>query len=148
MSNRNDWIGMDKNETFLGTGWSFPPTFDKNTKSVNMVGEDEDIVQSLVIILSTAYGERVMRPEFGSNLSLINFRSMDGNTINELRSYVEQSVLQFEPRVTLHSVDVNQDEIYDGVLKIKLDYTIRKINVRTNIVFPYYFKEGTNITGM
>lgn len=148
MSNRNDWIGMDKNETFLGTGWSFPPTFDKNTKSVNMVGEDEDIAQSLVIILSTAYGERVMRPEFGSNLSLINFRSMDGNTINELRSYVEQSVLQFEPRVTLHSVDVNQDEIYDGVLKIKLDYTIRKINVRTNIVFPYYFKEGTNITGM
>lgn len=148
MSNRNDWIGMDKNETFLGTGWSFPPTFDKNTKSVKMVGEDEDIAQSLVIILSTAYGERVMRPEFGSNLSLINFRSMDGNTINELRSYVEQSVLQFEPRVTLHSVDVNQDEIYDGVLKIKLDYTIRKINVRTNIVFPYYFKEGTNITGM
>ena len=148
MSNRNDWIGMDKNETFLGTGWSFPPTFDKNTKSVNMVGEDEDIVQSLIIILSTAYGERVMRPEFGSNLSLINFRSMDGNTINELRSYVEQSVLQFEPRVTLHSVDVNQDEMYDGVLKIKLDYTIRKINIRTNIVFPYYFKEGTNITGM
>tara|TARA_B100000902_G_scaffold343923_1_gene348955 strand:- start:160 stop:579 length:420 start_codon:yes stop_codon:yes gene_type:complete len=139
---------MDKNETFLGTGWSFPPTFDKNTKSVNMVGEDEDIVQSLIIILSTAYGERVMRPEFGSNLSLINFRSMDGNTINELRSYVEQSVLQFEPRVTLHSVDVNQDEMYDGVLKIKLDYTIRKINIRTNIVFPYYFKEGTNITGM
>lgn len=148
MSNRNDWIGMDKNETFLGTGWSFPPTFDKNTKSVNMVGEDEDIVQSLIIILSTAYGERVMRPEFGSNLSLINFRSMDGNTINELRSYVEQSVLQFEPRVTLHSVDVNQDEMYDGVLKIKLDYTVRKINIRTNIVFPYYFKEGTNITGM
>ena len=148
MSNRNDWIGMDKNETFLGTGWSFPPTFDKNTKSVNMVGEDEDIVQSLIIILSTAYGERVMRPEFGSNLSLINFRSMDGNTIHELRSYVEQSVLQFEPRVTLHSVDVNQDEMYDGVLKIKLDYTVRKINIRTNIVFPYYFKEGTNITGM
>lgn len=139
---------MDKNETFLGTGWSFPPTFDKNTKSVNMVGEDEDIVQSLIIILSTAYGERVMRPEFGSNLSLINFRSMDGNTINELSSYVEQSVLQFEPRVTLHSVDVNQDEMYDGVLKIKLDYTVRKINIRTNIVFPYYFKEGTNITGM
>ncbi|MDC1220080.1 GPW/gp25 family protein [bacterium] len=139
---------MDDNETFLGTGWSFPPTFDKHSKSVKMVGEEEDIVQSLRLILLTSYGERVMRPDFGSNLALINFRSMDGNTVNELRTYVEQSVLRFEPRVTLHNVDVNQDEIYDGVLRIKLDYTIRKINVRTNIVFPYYFKEGTNVTGM
>jgi len=73
---------------------------------------------------------------------------MGGNTVNELRTYVEHSVLHFEPRVTLHQVDVNQDGIYDGVLKIKLDYTIRKINIRTNIVFPYYFKEGTNVTGM
>jgi phage baseplate assembly protein W len=139
---------MDDNETFLGTGWSFPPTFDKHSKSVKMVGEEEDIVQSLRLILLTSYGERVMRPDFGSNLALINFRSMDGNTVNELRTYVEQSVLRFEPRVTLHNVEVNQDEIYDGVLRIKLDYTIRKINVRTNIVFPYYFKEGTNVTGM
>ena len=139
---------MDDNETFLGTGWSFPPTFDKHSKSVKMVGEEEDIVQSLRLILSTSYGERVMRPDFGSNLALINFRSMDGNTVNELRTYVEQSVLRFEPRVTLHNVEVNQDEIYDGILRIKLDYTIRKINVRTNIVFPYYFKEGTNVTGM
>lgn len=139
---------MDDNETFLGTGWSFPPTFDKHSKTVKMVGEEEDIVQSLRLILSTSYGERVMRPDFGSNLALINFRSMDGNTVNELRTYVEQSVLRFEPRVTLHNVEVNQDEIYDGILRIKLDYTIRKINVRTNIVFPYYFKEGTNVTGM
>lgn len=148
MPNGDDWIEMDDNKTFLGTGWSFPPTFDKHSKSVKMVGEEEDIVQSLRLILSTSYGERVMRPDFGSNLALLNFRSMDGNTVNELRTYVEQSVLRFEPRVTLHNVEVNQDEIYEGILRIKLDYTIRKINVRTNIVFPYYFKEGTNVTGM
>lgn len=134
--------------TFLGTGWSFPPTFDKGSRSVRMVGEEEDIAQALKLILSTAYGERAMRPYFGSNVSMINFRSMDSNAINELRNYVEQSVLQFEPRVTLHEVDVDQEEVYDGILRIKLDYTVRKINVRTNIVFPYYFKEGTNVTGM
>ncbi|HAW21473.1 MAG TPA: hypothetical protein DCX14_14925 [Flavobacteriales bacterium] len=139
---------MDDSENFLGTGWSFPPSFDKHAKAVRMVGEEEDIEQSLRIILLTSFGERVMRPDFGSNLSLINFRAMGGNTVNELRTYVEHSVLHFEPRVTLHQVDVNQDGIYDGVLKIKLDYTIRKINIRTNIVFPYYFKEGTNVTGM
>ena len=73
---------------------------------------------------------------------------MDGNTINELKTFVEQAVLQFEPRVTLHEVNIDTSEIYDGVLQIMLDYTIRKINVRTNIVFPFYFKEGTNVTGM
>jgi phage baseplate assembly protein W len=148
MSNRDDRIGMGDSESFLGKGWSFPPTFDKHAKTVRMVGEEEDIAQALKIILLTPFGERVMRPDFGSNLSLINFRAMDGNTINELRTYVEQSVLYLEPRGTLHEVDVDLDEIYDGVLKIKLDYTVRKINIRTNIVFPYYFKEGTNITGM
>jgi uncharacterized protein len=139
---------MTDEDAFLGTGWSFPPTFEKNSRSVKMVGEEEDIVQSFRIILSTAFGERVMRPHFGSNISLINFRAMDSNAISELRTYVEHSVLQFEPRVTLHGVHVNQEEVYDGVLNISLEYTIRKINVRTNIVFPYYFKEGTNVTGM
>jgi uncharacterized protein len=139
---------MDENETFLGKGWSFPPSFNKHLKSVQMVGEDQDIAQSLRIILTTSYGERIMRPDFGSNLSLINFKSIDSRTINQLRAYVEQSVLRFEPRVTLHGVEVNQDDFYDGVLRIKLDYTIRKVNVRTNIVFPYYFKEGTNVTNM
>jgi phage baseplate assembly protein W len=139
---------MENEESFLGIGWSFPPTFDKESGGVRMVKDEEDIAQSLRLILLTSYGERVMRPDYGSNLSSINFRSLDGNTVNELKSYVEQAVLQFEPRVTLHDVTVDTGQIYDGVLHVQLEYTIRKINIRTNIVFPFYFKEGTNVTGM
>ena len=139
---------MSDRKSFLGTGWSFPPTFDKGSGANKMVSESEDIAQSLKLILLTSYGERTMRPEFGSNLSDSIFDSIDSITINTLSDNIRKAVVEFEPRVTLHNIEVDQDEIHDGRLYIKLEYTIRTINVRTNIVFPYYFKEGTNIADM
>lgn len=139
---------MVNDKSFLGTGWAFPPTFD-NQRGVNvMVSDEKDIEQSLKIILFTSYGERIMRPEFGSNLSDSVFDTVDSLTINTLTDNITQAIVEFEPRITLHNVDVSTENIYDGELKIKLDYTIRTINVRTNIVFPFYFKEGTNISDM
>lgn len=137
---------MSSDKAFLGVGWSFPPMFDQKSATVRMVEEEEDIRQSLKIILTTAYGERIMRPDFGSNLHKVNFSALNSSVINDISSYIAQSILEFEPRVTLEDIDIDLDQSYNGVLKIKLDYTIRKINVRTNIVFPYYFKEGTNIS--
>ena len=139
---------MATDKTFLGTGWSFPPTFDKKTMSNQMVSDAEDIAQSLKIILFTSYGERIMRPEFGSNLTDSIFDSIDSVTINALSDNIRQAIVEFEPRVTLHNVEIDSEDIYSGQLNIELDYTIRTINVRTNIVFPYYFKEGTNISDM
>ncbi len=138
---------MDQ-KSFLGTGWSFPPSFDPNQASVRMVSEEEDIVQSLKIILFTSYGERIMRPEFGSNLSGSVFQAIDSVVINTIADNVRQAIVQFEPRVTLNKVEISTDEIVEGRLNINLDYTIRLINTRTNIVFPFYFKEGTNIVNM
>jgi phage baseplate assembly protein W len=139
---------MDNEKSFLGRGWSFPPSFNIKTGTNEMVSDEKDIEQSLKIILFTSYGERTMRPDFGSNLSDSVFDSVDSVTINTIEDNITQAVVEFEPRITLHNVVINSDEIYDGRLDIKLDYTIRTINVRTNIVFPYYFKEGTNISDM
>jgi hypothetical protein len=139
---------MSDHKTFLGRGWSFPPTFDNKAGTNNMVSDAEDIVQSLKLILFTSYGERIMRPEFGSNLSDSVFDSIDSVTINTLSDNIRQAIVEFEPRVTLNDVEIKHEDVYDGKLDIKLDYTIRTINVRTNIVFPYYFKEGTNIADM
>ena len=139
---------MSNGKTFLGIGWSFPPSFDNRSGINKMVSDAEDIAQSLRLILLTAYGERIMRPEFGSNLFNTIFGSINSLTINKISRYINQSVLEFEPRVTLNNVEIDQDVVNDGKLNIKLDYTIRTINVRTNIVFPFYFKEGTNISDM
>jgi len=137
---------MKDEKSFLGVGWAFPPTFDVKKGANNMVSDEKDIEQSLKLILFTSYGERTMRPDFGSNLSDSVFDSIDSVTINTIEDNIKQSVVEFEPRITLHNVIVDSEDIYNGKLNIKLDYTIRTINVRTNIVFPYYFKEGTNIT--
>ncbi len=137
-----------EDKSFLGKGWSFPPSFDIDRGANLMVSDETDIEQSLKIILFTSYGERIMRPEFGSNLAESVFDSIDSVTINTLTDNITQSIIEFEPRITLHHVEINIDDIYNGKLNINLEYTIRTINVRTNIVFPFYFKEGTNIADM
>ena len=137
---------MKKNKSFLGTGWGFPPTFNNKDGSVQMVSEEEDIKQSLKIILLTSYGERIMYPYFGSNLSEAVFDTMDSVTINTIKDNIQQAILEFEPRVSLNNVEVVIDDAYNGKLLITLDYTIRLINVRTNMVFPFYFMEGSNVS--
>ncbi len=136
---------MSEDKTFLGTGWSFPPTFDNRSGTVTMVSDEEDIIQSLRIILFTSYGERTMRPEFGSGLSDSIFDAVDSVTISILTDKIRQAIIEFEPRITLNGIKIGQEDIYEGRLNINLDYTIRIVNVRNNIVFPFYFKEGTNI---
>ena len=137
---------MDKENSFIGVGWSFPPSFSKKLRQVILVSEDKDIQQSLRIIINTSFGERLMRPEFGSNIHKIQFSALTPNVVGDLKGYIEQSILEFEPRVTLNEINIDTQNAFDGKLQIELVYTIRKINIRTNIVFPFYFKEGTNIT--
>ncbi len=139
---------MDDSTSFLGKGWAFPPTFDKKSGANVMVSDERDIEESLKIILFTSYGERIMRPEFGSNISESVFDTMDSVTINTLTDNIEQAILEFEPRITLHDVFISSEEISEGKVYINLDYTVRTINVRTNIVFPFYFTEGNNIIDM
>ena len=132
-------------KSFLGTAWSFPPFFDKGFQALKMVSDEEDIAQSLYIILSTTPGERVMNPNFGCNLHAISFRSLDQTTRQEIVSMVEDAVLNYEPRVTLEFVDVDMADAIEGLVNIRLHYRIRTINVRTNIVYPFYLVEGTNV---
>ena len=139
---------MDHKKSFLGTGWGFPPSFDYKKRSSHMASDEEDIKQSLFIILSTSHGERVMNPEFGCDLFSTLFDAVDSLMINRIKDYVRTAILNFEPRITLDNVLINSEDTLDGILKIHLEYTIRKTNIRTNMVYPFYLKEGTNITGI
>lgn len=136
---------MKHKKTFLGIGWKFPPTFDKRIKSVEMVSEEEDIRQSLYILLSTKQGERIMRPDYGSDVQTMIFEPIDANTTTYLKESIRRAVLYFEPRITLDEVHVEEDDEEDGLLHVSLEYTIRKTNTRTNMVYPYYILEGTDL---
>ncbi len=131
-----------EDHSFLGTGWSFPPTFDKKIGTVLMVSEEEDIVQSLQILLGTRTGERVMRPEFGCNLDIIMFEPITKGLITYIKDLIETAVLYHEPRIELNVVNINTMQVYEGLVLIELDYTIRATNSRFNLVYPYYLEEG------
>ncbi len=115
-------MGIDK--SFLGTGWSFPPVFDKYSGDVKMVTEEEDIKESLFILLSTAPGERIMEPDYGCGIQTMVFENMTTNIITELQDIIERAILFFESRITLDSIEIDTKEQYDGLLKILLNYTV------------------------
>ena len=110
-----------------------------------MVSQDEDIRESLEILLSTSPGERVMNPAYGCGLKLMIFENISESTITEITDVIERAILFFEPRITLDSIDVNTEDMYGGLIKIQLNYTIRTTNSRSNMVYPFYFQEGMNI---
>ena len=138
---------VDINKNFLGVGWSFPPEFHKQTNAfgVKMVAGEEDIAESLRILLSTVPGERIMQPTYGCGLHTMVFETINESAITELKDIIERAVLFFEPRITLESVDIDTAELLDGSLKIQLNYTIRQTNTRSNIVYPFYYLEGSQV---
>lgn len=136
---------MDRDRAFLGTGWGFPPEFHPYFRAAKMVSWEEDIHESLRILLATSPGERVMQPTYGCGLGALVFENITESVVTEIKDLIERAVLFFEPRITLNRIDVDDADVYEGLLKIHLDYTIRTTNTRSNMVYPFYFLEGTNI---
>ena len=132
--------------SFLGTGWGFPPSFDRASHRVRLVSDAADIAESIHLILATTPGERVMQPTFGCQLSRLVFEKIDSAMIAELNHLIYHALLDFEPRVNFLSADVLDREELDGAIHISVHYSIVITNTRHNLVFPYYLRgEGTNI---
>ncbi|MCB0643040.1 MAG: GPW/gp25 family protein [Phaeodactylibacter sp.] len=139
---------MARSNSFLGRGWSFPPAFNKDRHSVRMVETDEDIRQSLFLLLSTTPGERITNLNYGCNLQSVLFDPINGAVDVVIRDLIERAVLTYEPRIILEKVKIDKSQQLDGVIHLSLTYIIRNRNVRNNIVFPFYQIEGTNITSL
>lgn len=138
---------MSIKKSFLGTGWSFPPHFGDSAArgSVAMVDEEQDIHESLFIILSTTPGERIMQPTFGCGLKAHVFDEVNESVVTEMRDAIERAILFFEPRISVNAIVMDESGIIEGRLDIRIDYTIRGTNTRSNMVYPFYFLEGTNV---
>lgn len=128
---------------FLGRGWSFPPAFSSAAGSVRMVAGLEDIRQSLFILFSTAQGERLMHPTYGCDLWRFAFRERNAAVIEEIRDMVATAIVRWEPRIDLIAVEVEADRDEPAMIRIVVDFAVRRTNSRTNLVFPYHFDEAT-----
>jgi phage baseplate assembly protein W len=134
---------MDINKDIIGIGWSFPPTFIKSGTTGDLIMTDgkKDIDNSLHILLNTAFGERVMRPEYGCDLHRFLFDPANANMQEYIRKIVEEAILYFEPRIRPENVKVDAGMINEGWLEINVEYTIKSTNSRSNYVYPFYIKE-------
>ncbi len=132
-------------KAFMGQGWGFPPAFNSKSKEVELVSEEEDIQQSLAILLSTRPGERIMRPKYGCNLDIILFEPLSTTLITRVSDQIKTSILFYEPRIDLKKVEINTENSNEGVIFIKITYTVRSTNSRFNFVYPFYLEEGSNL---
>lgn len=136
---------MENDNSFLGRGWSFPPAFNKDLKEVEMVSKEQDIQESIEIILSTRLGERIMNPKFGCNLNELLFAPIELSLITYIKDLIETAMLYFEPRIDVNRIEINSSNDLEGIVLIELDYTIRTTNSRRNLVYPFYKGEGTDV---
>jgi Bacteriophage baseplate protein W len=132
----------DKQKDWLGRGWAFPVMVDPLTGDIAMSVYEEDIRQSLRIILGTARGERVMRPAFGCGIHDLVYDALDTALITRIEANVRESVSRYEARIELLEVSVDTRDFLQGQLVVQLEYRVRRTNQRDNLVYPFYFREG------
>jgi len=134
---------MEINNSFLGTGWSFPPTFNQDTGTVEMVSDEKDIFQSLEIILSTRPAERIMQPDFGCELSQFVFEEISQGLITGIKGTISDALLYHEPRIDVEEINIDESEA--GLLLINVIYRVRVTNSRFNLVYPFYINEAQTV---
>jgi len=133
------------NNDFLGKGWSFPPTFNINTKSVEITEKEVDIQRSLEILLTTTVGERVMEPKYGCNMSDLVFEPLNTTIKTVIIDRIKTAILYFEPRIDAKNINLDTATGTEGLVLVEIEYVVRSTNSRFNFVYPYYKDEGTEI---
>ncbi len=128
---------MSNSKTSI-TGWGFPPGFGKNGSSVDMVSGEEDIRQSLEIILSTAINERLNYPDFGCDLKGYMFEEVNHSLIMEIEDMILESVGRYEHRVDVVHIEISQFEDGSGTTIIHLEYYINGSEIPQDMEYSFY----------
>ncbi len=122
---------------FLGVGWSFPIKPDASGRLAYVEG-DANVEQSLLILLQTVLGERVMRPDFGCEAPRLVFAPGSQQFLSLLEQTVRDAIVNWEPRVDVQEVLAEADPVDPAHVTVSLDYTVRQTNTRKNLVYPFY----------
>jgi uncharacterized protein len=130
-----------ENKEFLGVGWAFPVHPDPTSGDAALAAYEEDVRQSIQIVLATSPGERVMRPDFGAGLHALVFEPLGASTAALVRHRVEEALVRFEPRIDSLDVTVTADGAMNRLL-VEIGYRIRATNTFYNLVYPFYLLEG------
>lgn len=127
---------------FLGRGLGFPITLNNNG-DLQSADYEESVRQSILIILGTARGERVMRPDFGCGIYDLVFEMKTAGTAGRISQEVQEALLRFEPRIDVINVQVTPQSDDEGEkLFIGIEYQVRATNNVFNLVYPFYLERS------
>ena len=132
---------IDQRRAFLGIGWKFPIQVTPQGGIATSLAEDR-IEESILVILATAPGERVMQPDFGCGIHDLVFSPDDASTISKVIDKVRRALVDFEPRVDVLDVTAQKSDAQPNVLLIRVDYRVRDTNSMKNLVYPFFITEG------
>jgi uncharacterized protein len=132
---------FSSSKAFLGTGWRFPITTDELLK-IGTSRYEENIKESIMIILGTRKGERVMRPDFGCGIHDLVFETTSSVSLGHIELSISEALTKYEPRIELINLDLSTEQIDKGILFINIQYRVISTNNRFNLVYPFYIREG------
>jgi uncharacterized protein len=140
---------------FLGRGWAFPPVFEageltaegevSRLGSARMSEDEADIAQSLHILFGTKPGERLLQPDYGVDLGALLFEPLSTTLRTLVTDRVRLAILRHEPRILLLQLVVDDSRALEGVLSIRLEYSVRSTNSRFNLVHPFYLGDANEL---
>jgi phage baseplate assembly protein W len=131
-------------QEFLGVGWKFQVQFDDQGE-IALSRYEADIREAIRIILGTAPGERLMRPDFGCGIHEYVFAPNNTRTAGLVRHRVEEALTLWEPRIEIQEVQVQPGPRNPALMNISIDYRVRATDSRFNLVYPFYLERGKTL---
>ena len=129
------------NREFLGIGWRFPLQVAPDGR-IALTRYEQRVEESILLILSTAPGERPMLPEFGCGIHDLVFAPNDTGTISLVVHMAREALTSFEQRIDLIDVSAANSPDAPNLLLIRVNYRVRETNAIGNLVYPFYIKES------
>ena len=123
--------------SFVGRGFFWPMEVD-HTGSIRLTDGATDIDAAMAVVLATAPGERVMRPEFGCRIWDLLFEPVTANLLGLMAQAVRDALTQWEPRVIVETIETVPDREDSAVVSIRVGYRVKATNDRRNLVYPFY----------
>ena len=137
---------MSNDRDFLGRGLRFPVSVNLNG-GVSSSQLEENVRQCIFIILGTAPGERINRPDFGCQIHDLMFAPNNALTAAQAEIYCEEAIMKYEPRVEEINCRARTNPDEPNRLDIRIEYVIAGKNDKRNLVFPFYLRDEEEDAG-
>jgi hypothetical protein len=114
-------------------GPAYPFRIDPATGAVAWATGTDKLKQNIALILGTRYGERPMNRNFGTRIHSLVHDPNDDVLASLLQSQVQQSLIQFEPRILVTQTSIAQA---GGQAQLVVNYTYTTEPVADQLILP------------